>query len=792
MTGGPAPGEKVARDRLRLYLSGDLPLEEMAGFLPSLAVGSAGAVAHEIRQWAQEQTGPTYFSDDLSLGVRRFLALQTRGAVDPERHGAFMREVAEAVRAQASPIEQERLARWVTPFLRGGQGAAEPSPNRAAVPAASPRRLTLILDRLDASPAAPGRGRPQEQLRGEAVLTAALAAESAEDLERNLGDLRDRGLVSGTAEILRVLVESLPPWPLPDLTARTAPAVAAIERVVSLAPDPEQVRRRVHDLVAAGVDAFNRGDLDRAGLVFGVVERFLDRKVVEAEMVEPLRARGHERLDLELLRRLLEGHDRREIPRAILRFFHVFDPEALLDKLRREPARQRRSLLLAFLEAHGGDGRTAAFERLARRPEDQHDVFLVRNLVHLLRRISDGDSPWMPERELARVIRLLVPDNPSFLVREVLAYLTEKRRGVAEQVLMLFVTTLEDVLLSPPAGAEDADHQHWKTLLDETCAALVRYGTPRTRAALVEHGLRTEPALGSTGARLVGLGAENLASQPELVRRLVDAARSALPRGFLAQLSSEQSERMGSLVAALGETRTAEVQELLETLAARLPDHDAGRRAAQILNAASAGDDSSGFTSPAAGVSLSGDLRVFGLPTLLQNMGDSRVTGVLSLLDEHGRRVATLEFGRGQVGDARFGNLIGPEVVYQLLERPFHGTFAFVPRAAASGEDPIARHEVTQLLLEGLRRHDELRRATVLVPDRACFETTERPPSALTEEDDIDLVTSLWEKAVAGHTPEQCEQVLAADAYRVRRCLAHWIEEGALRLDPVGRPDAES
>ena len=59
----------------------------------------------------------------------------------------------------------------------------------------------------------------------------------------------------------------------------------------------------------------------------------------------------------------------------------------------------------------------------------------------------------------------------------------------------------------------------------------------------------------------------------------------------------------------------------------------------------------------------------------------------------------------------------------------------------------------------------------------------------MTGEEDIDLVISLWEKVVAGTTPEQCERALAADAYRVRRCLVDWVEDGALRLNP---PDGRS
>ena len=200
---------------------------------------------------------------------------------------------------------------------------------------------------------------------------------------------------------------------------------------------------------------------------------------------------------------------------------------------------------------------------------------------------------------------------------------------------------------------------------------------------------------------------------------------------------------------------------------------------------------------PAVGATLSGDLRVFGLPTLLQSLADSHVTGVMRLLDGRGRSLATMELERGRLAGARYGSLEGAEVVYQLLERPLRATFVFVPRSAepagvdatSAETDARAAEDLTPLLLEGLRRHDELRRAAVIVPDDARFETTDRPPRAVTGEEDIDLVISLWEKVVAGTTPQECERSLAADAYRVRRCLVDWVEDGALRLNP---PDGRS
>src|SRR5262249_44660856 len=140
----------------------------------------------------------------------------------------------------------------------------------------------------------------------------------------------------------------------------------------------------------------------------------------------------------------------------------------------------------------------------------------------------------------------------------------------------------------------------------------------------------------------------------------------------------------------------------------------------------------------------------------------------------------------GHVMSARFGALTGAEAVLQLLERPFAGTFAFSHRQPPPVSGPVRPGpeplETTKLILEGMRRHDELRRAVLLVADEASLEATGKPPTAVPGDPDIDFVTALWEKAAAGATPRECEESLRVDSFRVRRGLVHWLEEGALVL----------
>ena len=86
------------------------------------------------------------------------------------------------------------------------------------------------------------------------------------------------------------------------------------------------------------------------------------------------------------------------------------------------------------------------------------------------------------------------------------------------------------------------------------------------------------------------------------------------------------------------------------------------------------------------------------------------------------------------------------------------------------------------LILEGLRRHDELRQATALVADEARLQGTGAARTPLEGETNEALVETVWKLAQAGTPPRQCESEVPVDAYRVRRLLAHWVEAGALAV----------
>jgi hypothetical protein len=178
---------------------------------------------------------------------------------------------------------------------------------------------------------------------------------------------------------------------------------------------------------------------------------------------------------------------------------------------------------------------------------------------------------------------------------------------------------------------------------------------------------------------------------------------------------------------------------------------------------------------------FSGDLELFGLPNLLQSLAQSSVTGVLTLHASDAQVLGTLSIRKGQMLEAHVGHLRGADAVYQLLERPVTATFQFASRPDA--ELPAGTGtEILNLLFEGMRRYDEFQRAATLVPDAAPLASTGVAPTSHSEETDQAIVTAVWTRARGGTPAVLCEREVPTDAYRIRRLLAHWVEQGSLKL----------
>ena len=84
-------------------------------------------------------------------------------------------------------------------------------------------------------------------------------------------------------------------------------------------------------------------------------------------------------------------------------------------------------------------------------------------------------------------------------------------------------------------------------------------------------------------------------------------------------------------------------------------------------------------------------------------------------------------------------------------------------------------------MAERIVRTIELMRSAV-APDAIALKATGTvKPSPDPEENDPAIIREVWLKASSGTPISSWEPQIGTDAYRVRRLVARWIEEGALQ-----------
>ncbi len=763
----------------------------------------ASALAVEIERWKVEQVtrAPNVPAADFIFhAVKKVAVMGELDLVPKETLGGYLTDLSQEVLQFCPEADRDMLRRNL---LRVGESTADsaaplstlhrqglppptdPTLASSATSTISPdaalalRRLSLFLEHLQPQT---GGGRRKE-IASQFVTTAAIGSSSEKELEQSLAPLRDLGIDTGSGNLLKAVAENLPGWgSLPtaegDKSHRVASAqLNAMRQIVLLGEDEAERGKRFQELVNTAIDQFNQGHLGRASTMCELASKLIHDGKVPPVYVAKLRKNGHEKLSLDRLKSVAERVDSRPELRKVLGPFHALQPDGLLESLDGERARDRRHRILTLLEVHGSPARAKALEalRASVQPNSGVDPFFQMNLIYLLRvvpRPEEADVGY----EVDLVMQACDKNSPSPLVKQAIAFLAQSEHEEAERALLAYLQVFENMLLKPETrlySPEDTD-----ALLDRTCAALARYGTPRAWRALVDHGLNTESRLGSTVTRLIAAGHQDLSKEKELLKRLVEALKAELPRSLLGMKINKNDEKRLSLVQALAGTPAREVRELFQEIVDRYP----GEKFAEAATKALAAFSTRGETGAPAG--LSGDLDLFGLPTVLQMLAQISPTGVLSLLTAEDSVKATLAFEDGRLRAARSGKLEGTDAVYQLFVKPFPGTFAFTAREdIESSHGPLGPpKEVVNLILEGVRRHDEWRRAAALVPDEAKLKPTDKPSTPF-EDESKEVHDALWEKVTSGSTPAECEDSCAVDSFRVRRLLAHWVEEEALALD---------
>jgi hypothetical protein len=801
-----------AVEELTLYLSDILPPLVVADAFKVLIQFPPSFVASRLREWISSQYRPRggiRFSDYALYAMRKVNMMGEFHLVPGEQFKAFLEALKELVLDLCPPEEREELRGNLTRLSEtitttGSVDALirwKPVPQAEDTAAALSaeelrglRHFTLLLRRIASQVPAEAPADPGAPSDFALALTAAVrAARTPEEFEKNLGRLRELGWGVETPDIFRALGLSLPGWIPPEAPREAgAPAlepdaepeavaesgpVKAMHRIVVQPEDPGEVARRFNAMVRSAIERFNEGALPQAVMMLALAERIVAEKKVDATTVEAVRHKADETIDFERLRKYTDSPRSHGMLRKFLGFFAATSPAGLLVELMRELKRERRRLILQLLEIHGLPAREEALERL-RSPFGQGEAdekwYFRRNLLFLLRKIPPArkDSPL--DEDVDRAVRHAALRFPAPLVKEAVANLGQLKHERAEAALLALVGELEEMLHKPAQAFYDPRES--RPLLDRVVAALARFGTSKTRTAVVDHGLKDKAELGDTTMRLAELAGQDLSEDPQLVARLLAALKANAPRRILRVLLRGNGLAARHIIEALSSTPSPPVREALEALVRDFPALQAGKAAAEALS----GLERVPRISQAPSETRSGELEPFGLPALVQSLAAPALSGTLTLRNARGEIRSEIVLRSSRMKSCETGGLTGEEAFYQLLERPDAGSYLLTLQAEDGGEDAKSFKEILPLCREGMRRYDELQETAAIVPDDARLKATDVRPEHHPDELDGIFVNGLWKLASGNSTPLECEAALTAGAYRVRRQLAHWVENGAL------------
>jgi len=676
-------------------------------------------------------------------------------------------------------------------YAPGGVGGAAP----AAADALALHRLNLMLDQLQrfsVPGASASGGAPdvnQKAVLGHVVEQFASEAKSSKELETQLGYLQNIGIDNLGADLFKHLSQGLPDWAPPSHTEvgdkdPPAGATRAMRKVVNLSKDPEELLRRFKEMVGVAIEEFNNGSLGRAVTMLDLAERMIAQKEVEASMATSVVEDGYSKLDMAQVYKIADDPDNRMLLHRVMKFFPKLQVKELLEKLMHEQDREKRLQLLKLLRAHGDEAREVAVEALDEsvNGDTRQPWHVERNLVYLMRaipRLNDEDI----EREIDLLVHVSDLTGSMQVVREAVASLVRLEHPRAYTTLAARISELENVLVGDSVVQFDLKEIRW--LLSNAIKLLSQSESSEARSIIITHGLKDKPELGDTYARLVTLGDHDLSDTPDQLNRLLDAMQNELPRKFLgvSVKNPRKSQILEYLISSVSGTNAPEVHTVLGDIVQRFSDQPFGKAADKALT--TMGQSAPRKKAPAAvndSVTLSGDLALFGLPNVLQNLSDTRVTGAIKILDPEGGEKAEIRLANGNLISAKVGQLENDDAVYQLLERPMKGRFVFVNEEHLGGDDspPESSMVMMSLLLEGMRRYDEFNRALALIPDDARFKSTGKKPSDVKEDADPKLAKAVWGQVVRGVSPSACEKGIPVDSFRIRRLYEHWVTEGAL------------
>ena len=178
---------------------------------------------------------------------------------------------------------------------------------------------------------------------------------------------------------------------------------------------------------------------------------------------------------------------------------------------------------------------------------------------------------------------------------------------------------------------------------------------------------------------------------------------------------------------------------------------------------------------------LSGKLKFFDLPTVVQTLVTAKQTGVLTITDDGGKTYAEVLLLDGTVDRARCGLLEGAEAVYQLFHGNDDGEF-FFRTVREPDPESISKIRISMsamnLLMEAMRLMDEAPAIRRRLPD------PDKPYQAQTmrleweDDSDLEIAQELMEKLREPRTLADLIDEVSFSAFTLYRVAAELWEKG--------------
>jgi hypothetical protein len=795
VTVGRSPQIEGALVDLQRYLQNEIAPDAGAGSVALLMAQPPEVVMQHVGNWSIEQAGKhaAPISDLLVHALKKIYIMGELNLLDREAIANYLDRITGiAIRLCASDEERAQLRTKLT-AMRVSKSTVAPPIQFAlpvlAAPAPAPvvvdtddaqaaRRLSLILERLGSAhgesgqPAAPA----DPQAIAQMLTMAAASSKTGQQLNDYMEQIRPLAGAAG-GNVFVILGGAMPSWDLPQLpgTQKAPSQIGAMERIIDLAVDPAAAMDRFRELVHAAVEKLNDGALPATLWMLDVAQNTITEKNLEVLTVNQICADSADRISSVQLRKYVENKRQHAALRIALDFFPTLNLENLFRQLRGETRAERRRWLLGHIEAHHEAGRAFALNELeAELARNDVDTYYLRNAIYLLHRIPHEDGDGV-ERETAALERVSARGQNIYVIKEAATALGRIKTDASLMVLTTRLAEFEVILLRGDTSMYPAAEM--QKLLDRIVGAIARIGTPAALLTVARHGMKANPVLGDTRARLAGLSQHDLSFEEGAVEVLLKALRSEIPGKLLGRLLPKKQEGTVQLIEALSGTRSDAAEDLFREIAQRFPEEEIGRAAAKALEMRSAAEN------PVPGqpaATLAGELEFFGLPSVVQSLAEMRATGMVTLTTKTGQPIAGLAFVEGKFLNAQKGPLRGVDAFYEILERPLAGKFSFVPHPIEKMKSTLQPQEIIGILLEGVRRHDELQQLTALIPDTLKIAKGSVKPTPHESEDDPAIIREIWLKASSGTTVGEWSGQVNTDSYRVRRLVAHWLETGAL------------